>query len=388
MARYKSLAGVIAAMGIVNLVYGITFPLLALVLDSQQVSKTLIGLSTMTQAASIFLVAPLAPRLLQRLPAGQLMQYSAILLALLFLLAGAFQNVYFWFPLRFVLGALNALLWIASEALINELAPDHRRGRIISVYSSVGAAGFALGPLLLILTGAEGMLPFVATSIMVLLSAAPLFVVRHPERVAQPGKSAGFWTIFMLAPTIMLANFAYSAAAESIITFFPLFGIHFGLSQSFALGLMTLVGAGSMILILPLGWVADRVDKMGMLSLIILLTMVGLLLMPMMVQKTALAPLFFFLFGGVEGMIYALGVTLVGERFKGAMLAGAFTVFTTFWGAGTVTGPLLVGAGMDVFGAGAMAVVIFVIFAIYLPLPVIAWFKGRASAQREAASLE
>ena len=33
MARYKSLAGVIAAMGIVNLVYGITFPLLALVLD-------------------------------------------------------------------------------------------------------------------------------------------------------------------------------------------------------------------------------------------------------------------------------------------------------------------------------------------------------------------
>ena len=43
---YRNLAGVIVAMAVVNLVYGITFPLLALVLDAQNVSKTLIGLST------------------------------------------------------------------------------------------------------------------------------------------------------------------------------------------------------------------------------------------------------------------------------------------------------------------------------------------------------
>ena len=42
--RKRSLTGVIAAMAVVNLVYGITFPLLALVLDGQGVSKTLIGL--------------------------------------------------------------------------------------------------------------------------------------------------------------------------------------------------------------------------------------------------------------------------------------------------------------------------------------------------------
>jgi MFS family permease len=376
MNRYRSLVGVIAAMGIVNLVYGITFPLLALVLDSQQVSKTLIGLSTMTQAAAIFFVAPVAPRLLRRWPAGRVMQIAALSLTLLFLLAGAFPNVYFWFPLRFVLGGLNAMLWIASEALINELAPDHRRARVISVYSSVGAAGFALGPLLLILTGSDGMLPFLATSTMILLAIAPLFAVDQPAAGETQGEVAGFWRIFLLAPTVMLANLAYAAAAESMITFFPLFGMHFGLSEQFALGLMTLVGAGSMILILPLGVLADRVDKMGMLSVIVLLSMVGLLLMPEMMQAPY-APLFFFVFGGVEGMIYALGVTLVGEHFKGAMLAGASTVFTTFWGAGTVAGPLLVGAGMDIYGTGSMAFIICLMFAAFLPLPVLAWWRGR-----------
>ena len=49
--RQRSLAGVIAAMAVVNLVYGISFPLLALVLDSQSVSKSLIGLSTIVQAS-------------------------------------------------------------------------------------------------------------------------------------------------------------------------------------------------------------------------------------------------------------------------------------------------------------------------------------------------
>ena len=51
--RKRSLAGVIAAMAVVNLVYGITFPLLALVLDGQGVSKTLIGLNTMVQALAV-----------------------------------------------------------------------------------------------------------------------------------------------------------------------------------------------------------------------------------------------------------------------------------------------------------------------------------------------
>ena len=65
-----------------------------------------------------------------------------------------------------------------NEALINELAVERWRGRIIGIYSAVGAAGFALGPLLLIFTGSQGMLPFIATSVIILLAGLPLFFVR------------------------------------------------------------------------------------------------------------------------------------------------------------------------------------------------------------------
>ena len=87
-------------MAVVNLVYGITFPLLALVLDNQGISKTLIGLSTIAQAAAVVVIAPWTPALLKRIPPSRLMQSVAVLLAVLFVVLGAWPNVWVWFPLR------------------------------------------------------------------------------------------------------------------------------------------------------------------------------------------------------------------------------------------------------------------------------------------------
>ncbi len=375
-SRRRSLAGVIAAMAVVNLVYGITFPLLALVLDGQGVSKTLIGLSTMSQAAAVLLIAPFAPGLLRRFAPARMMQLVVVALAALFIVAGLVPNVWFWFPVRFMIGALNAMLWISSEALINELAAERWRGRVIGIYSSAGAAGFALGPLLLIATGSEGMLPFYSTSALILSAAVPLFIARR-HRLIPAGEEigSGLWSVFLLAPTIMLANLVYAATAESMSTFFPLFGLHIGISEHFTLWLMTMIGVGSMVLILPLSWLADHVNRMGLLVVCIVLTMAGLLAMPYLLLHPLLAQLFAFFFGGVEGMIYALGVILIGERFKGAMLASASTAFTASWAAGTVMGPFLVGAGMDHFGAERMTLIICCFFALYLPLPVAAWIR-------------
>ena len=375
--RRQSLAGVIAAMAVVNLVYGISFPLLALVLDSQSVSKSLIGLSTIVQAAAILAIAPFAPGLMTRFAPSKLMQTMTVTLAVLFIIAGLYPNVWFWFPLRLLIGAATALLWIASEALINELAVERWRGRIISIYAAVGAAGFALGPLLLIITGSTGMTPFVTTSAMTLLAGLPLFFVTHRGLEYSDSGNQGIWKVFLLAPVIMLANVVYAAGAESMITFFPLYGLHLGMSIEFALGLMTIVGAGGMIMALPLGWVADHVNRMGMLVVILLLTMSALLAFPYALQQDPwLVFLFMFGFGGVEGMIYTLGVVLIGERFKGGQLAVATTAFSACWGAGTMLGPLLVGIGMDHFGNSSMVYVIFALFAVYLPLPVVSWLNS------------
>ena len=78
--------------------------------------------------------------------------------------------------------------------------------------------------------------------------------------------------------------------------------------------------------------------------------------------------MFTFALGGVDGMIYALGIILLGQRFRGAELAAASVLFTGMWGAGTMLGPALVGAGMDVLGNNSMPYLIAAIYALYLPV--------------------
>ncbi|MDH3789844.1 MAG: hypothetical protein OES53_14890, partial [Xanthomonadales bacterium] len=73
-----------------------------------------------------------------------------------------------------------------------------------------------------------------------------------------------------------------------------------------------------------------------------------------------------------------LGVIMVGQRFRGAMLATATTLFTACWGAGTLLGPLLVGIGMDWFGAEYMPILVFGFFALFLPMPVASYFNARS----------
>ena len=82
------------------------------------------------------------------------------------------------------------------------------------------------------------------------------------------------------------------------------------------------------------------------------------------------------------GAFAALGVILVGQRFRGAKLAAATTLFTACWGAGTMLGPLLVGIGMDRFGAESMPYLILGFFALFLPMPVVSYFRGAGRSVR------
>jgi MFS family permease len=366
--RKKGLAAVIASMVIVNLVYGLTLPLLSLVLDAQGISKTIIGLSIVAQASAGVLIAPFASQLIVRIGAARIMQFATLLAAATLVILGAWQDVYAWFFLRFLLGAAAAILWSASEAVINELADDNWRGRIIGVYGSAGAAGFALGPLVLLATGTAGILPFVVTAGLVMLASVPLFWLQNEADESTNKDHFRLLRVFRLVPYIMLLNLTYAAAIEAFIAFFPLFGIHIGLGEARSLSLLTTFALGGVFWQIPLGWLADHVRRHRLLLFCIVFTMVGFAVMPELITRPLVGPAFAFSLGGIEGMIYALGVILLGQRFRGPELAAASVLFTGMWGVGTMIGPVVVGAGMDLFGDASMAWIIAGFYLCYLPV--------------------
>ncbi|MHC4221751.1 MAG: MFS transporter, partial [Planctomycetota bacterium] len=96
--RKRSIFTVITSMVIVNLVYGLTLPLLSLVLDTQGISKTVIGMSIVAQASAGVLLAPIMPGLIMRVGAGPVMQHATLLAAVTLIALGLFQDVYAWLP--------------------------------------------------------------------------------------------------------------------------------------------------------------------------------------------------------------------------------------------------------------------------------------------------
>jgi len=366
-------------MVVVNLVYGLTLPLLSLVLDAQGISKTVIGLSIMAQACGGIAIATFTPGLITRFGAARLMQTATVLAGVTLFSLALLPNVVAWFPLRFLLGASAAILWSASEAVINEMAQDSWRGRIIGLYGAAGAAGFALGPLILVLTGSEGIRPFAVTAALILVAGLPLFWLKGRNHYADQGPPPKMWKIFRMAPEIMLLNFTYAAAVEAFLAFFPLYGLQVGLGEIRSLSLLTAFGVGGVLLQMPLGWLADHVDKRRMLLACILLTVLGCMALPSLITLKPVAPIFAFGLGGIEGMIYVMGVILLGQRFRGVELATASVVFTTMWGAGTMMGPAVVGLGMDLLGDQVMPFLIAGLYALYLPVMWVSW-RARGSA--------
>ena len=78
----------------------------------------------------------------------------ALALALASLAGLAFvDNILWWYPIRFGLGASLTLFFVVSEYAVNALAPENKRGLWIGIYSTSLYLGFALGPAIIGLVG-------------------------------------------------------------------------------------------------------------------------------------------------------------------------------------------------------------------------------------------
>lgn len=364
-------------MAVTALIYGLTVPLLALVLNGQGVDSSLIGLNTAAQSLAVIAVAPIAPRWIGAIGPARAMIVGIGVSLFVFLLLPVFPNVYAWFPLRFIIGAAGAVQWIAGEAWVNQIAEDHRRGRVVGLYGAALSGGFALGPLILAQTGSEGWAPFLVSAAIFAVSATPLLLTASAAPTLEGQPSASLPKFLFLAPAAMLLNFAFAASDGALLTFLPIYGLHLGLNEQAALYLITLMGLGGMVFQLPVGWLADHMDRRLLVAGCVLAVLAGIAAMPFLVVEAPWNWLYIFLFGGALGVLYSLGVILLGERFRGADLAAATSVFTVMWGTGSIVGPAIGGAGMTLWGPHGLPVVVGIVFLLYLPFPLVSYLRQR-----------
>ena len=193
--RLRSLAAVIACISVVGVTMGLAYPLLSLNMEARGTPRTVIGLSSAMPAIAMLIFSPQIPRIVSVIGLKAFILGCIGTEAAMFAALKIVDDVYGWFPVRFVMGASAAGLFIASETWINQIAREETRARLMAIYSITLSAGVASGPIIVGLTGIDGWLPFLIGVGFVLAAAIPLAWTGRLAPALEGGYGVGCYRI-------------------------------------------------------------------------------------------------------------------------------------------------------------------------------------------------
>jgi len=359
--RNQSLAAIIGTAFGVGVAVGAIVPLVSLSLARDGYNALMIGVNSAMLPIAVILMGPLMPRIIARLGTLRSVYFGLGITALCVLLFPIFQgNYYAWCAIRFVIGLAGAIHWITSETWINLMATSRSRSRVMGIYASVMALGFVLGPLIINLTGIEGWTPFVAVSAALVVALMPVAFARQVAPIVSGHSPGGVGRAFAAAPTVMVAALVAGFVDAGLFTQIPIYELRAGFDREIAAASLSIFMAGNLVLQLPLGWLADRSSRRGILLLSAGVVAAGAVIYPLLLGSGPWLWAMMFLWGGVSWGIYTLALGLMGERFPATELAAANAAFVMMYEVGSVGGPIISGAAMDVWPLYGLPIVVAV----------------------------
>lgn len=379
--RLRCMIALVASLAVVSITSSLTWPILSESLRLAGYSESEIGLNAAAQFAGIIVIALLAPRIIPRFGFFRCIISGLMLAGLMLLLLPALRDYHAWFVLRFVMGIGNSLLFTTGDTWVNQIVDDRVRGRWMGIYGTVGMAGWSLGPILGANMDPETFAPFLVGFGAVGLAALLIIPTRRIDirlqrEVGPTSESAKLWVVFLIAPTVLLSSGVFGIVEGGMHSFAHLYTMDVLGTEFRAIGYAVIwVGAVSAVFFqYPVGWLADKVDRGWLLVGCVITTAIVIALFPTLIDAgtapwwtpkalalwTCIA-----VWGGAMGATFTVGITLLGERFKGVELVTANAVFSLLFGIGGLLGPFLVGLAMGHFGPRGFPSSLLIVITAY-----------------------
>ena len=317
--------------------YFMLLPMLLFQLKTAGVSTSVAGLFAATGYLGMFLMTPFASAVTQRLGRRATLWLAAALPALAAVGFALTDALAVWFVLKLVSGAAAGLRWVLAEALIAEFSPPGQRGRYVGIFETLVGFTFVIGPAVLAWLGTDNphalwwVIGFLLTGLAwsLLIPPLPRADDAHSARVG-------------------LGGFFESGMASIL----PLYGLALGLSAATAALLVSCIGLGSALTMLPAGLLADRFDDQarGRRSVMLVCAAVTLgaaALVPLVPQAPWLVWPIVFIWGGAGGSLYTMAMIDIGAREKGITLVNSTAVLVLTYTLGGLAASSFSGALID-----------------------------------------
>ncbi len=347
LERTLSIAAVVISSFGVGVSFGVGFPLTALTLESWGEPKWVIGLAGSAPAIATVLVLPFAARLIERIGPVTAILFSSVLASASFLALGAVSSAWVWIAIRLIMSAGVALPWLVGETWINLVARDDARARAIAIYVVAFFAGFAVGPQALNYLGTTGLAPFIVGALGAAFAGIPILFAQRLAPEMTFDRQTNLASSLRLVPIAFAAAFIGGFSEITYLSLMPNVGLAAGLDEGQALRLLTIVTVGGLVLQFPLGWIADKWSRIGLLIALAIGFIVFSILLPFALGRSIAAEALAFLIGGIILGFYTIGLAMLGERVTVSQLAEANAAFIVMYQLGGIVGPIAAGTAMS-----------------------------------------
>ncbi|MFT5220682.1 MAG: MFS family permease [Planctomycetota bacterium] len=363
----RNLIAACAAITVFGFAFGMTYPLLSLILEQRGVSSEMIGINSALMPIGILLFAPIIPIASKRFGARQVAIVAATATAVLILSYKLFDNLSAWFLIRLLQGMSISTLFVLSEAWIVGSAGDRNRGKIVAIYASVLSGSFGAGPLLISIIGIDGWLPFILGSAVVVMGIIPFIFIRETTQTdPEETPASGIFAFAPKAPLLLATVLVFAIFDGASLSLFPVYGMKNGMDLSTSSNLLTAMILGNVLLQFPIGWLCDRFPHRWIMAGCALTTSLTLIAMPALLDSILLWPLLVIM--GTTGYgVYTVSLVSLGDRFQGDELVSGSASFAVVWGMGALIGSVSGGWTLLSFASHGLP---FSLAIIYLLLAI------------------
>lgn len=144
--------------------------------------------------------------------------------------------------------------------------------------------------------------------------------------------------------------------------------------------MVTALLIGYLALTIPIGWLADKMERQVLLFLCGCLFLACSISLPLIVHIKSIIWPVQFLLGASGSGIYTLAMILIGQQFKGSDLATASAAFGFLFGIGHLIGPLISGVSMRILDPDGFPITLILAGMSFLSLIIYQHMHGKVTA--------
>lgn len=346
------IAALFAGVLIYGLAMGTSYPLLALAM-ADDFSAGWNGVSVAATGLGFMAGVLVLPILSARFGAGTVAAAGMVLLAFCLVALSVIRDFWPVFGLRFLLGLSSNLMFVMTETGLNVLASPRSRGRVFGLYAMLTGLGFVVGPTLVAFFGDRAALLFVICALLAGLATLPYLTLRRTlDRLIEPARSLRLTRSVSILPAAFGLLFIASAVDAVMITLFPIIAVEAGFTASQGALYVAVFHAGLVASQPVVGWLLDCFGRRRTVLACLALNCAGPLILAIEPTPSPIVmSLIMFIWGGSNYGLYTAGLTMVGDRFRGAALAAATGSFALVYAVAATVTPLVLGFGLQAFSA-------------------------------------